>query len=69
MKRIFGFLLTGVFFASLLTLTLVPAPVAAGPIKLKYANFPPAITFPCVQMERWKKQVEKRTNGTVPIDT
>ena len=69
MKRIFGFLLAGVFFASLLTLTLVPAPVAAGPIKLKYANFPPAITFPCVQMERWKKEVEKRTNGKVAIDT
>ncbi|MCP4668890.1 MAG: TRAP transporter substrate-binding protein [Deltaproteobacteria bacterium] len=69
MKRIFGFLLAGVFFASLLTLTLVPAPVAAGPIKLKYANFPPAITFPCVQMERWKKEVEKRTGGKVAIDT
>ena len=26
-------------------------PVAiAGPIKLSYANFPPAPTFPCVQM-------------------
>ena len=69
MKRIFGLFLAGVFFASLLTLTLVPAPVAAGPIKLKYANFPPAITFPCVQMERWKKEVEKRTNGKVAIDT
>ena len=46
------------------------APVAtAGPIKLSYANFPPAPTFPCVQMERWKKEVEKRTNGQVVVNT
>jgi TRAP-type C4-dicarboxylate transport system substrate-binding protein len=38
-------------------------------IKLSYANFPPAPTFPCVQMERWKKEVEKRTNGKVKVDT
>ena len=45
-------------------------PVAiAGPIKLSYANFPPAPTFPCVQMERWKKEVEKRTNGKVVVNT
>jgi len=39
------------------------------PIVLKYANFPPATTFPCVQMERWAKEVEKRTNGKVKIQT
>jgi TRAP-type transport system periplasmic protein len=39
------------------------------PIKLNYANFPPAPTFPCVQMERWKVEVEKRTNGQVEIKT
>lgn len=33
-------------------------PVVAGPIELTYANFPPAPTFPCVQMERWKVEVE-----------
>jgi len=38
-------------------------------IKLSYANFPPASTFPCVQMERWKTEVEKRTNGKIQIDT
>lgn len=38
-------------------------------IKLSYANFPPAPTFPCVQMERWKAEVEKRTNGKVLINT
>lgn len=41
----------------------------ADPINLTYANFPPAPTFPCVQMERWVKEVEKRTNGKVKIKT
>ena len=44
-----------------------PQPQAV--IKLSYANFPPASTFPCIQMERWKTEVEKRTNGKVQIDT
>jgi TRAP-type C4-dicarboxylate transport system substrate-binding protein len=48
---------------------LLPASVLAGPIKLSYANFPPAPTFPCVQMERWAKEMEKRTGGKVKIDT
>jgi TRAP-type transport system periplasmic protein len=38
-------------------------------ITLKYANFPPATTFPCVQMERWAKEVEKRTRGKVKVQT
>ncbi|WP_373498082.1 TRAP transporter substrate-binding protein [Desulfococcus sp.] len=42
---------------------------AAGPVQLRYANFPPAPTFPCVQMERWKTEVEKRTSGQVRIQT
>jgi TRAP-type C4-dicarboxylate transport system substrate-binding protein len=42
---------------------------AQAQIKLSYANFPPAPTFPCVQMERWKTEVEKRTNGKVKVDT
>ncbi|GAU09950.1 C4-dicarboxylate ABC transporter substrate-binding protein [Desulfoplanes formicivorans] len=45
------------------------SPALAGPITLRYANFPPASTFPCVQMERWKKEVEKRTDGQVSIET
>lgn len=44
-------------------------PVMAEVIKLNYANFPPAPTFPCVQMERWKVEVEKRTNGQVLVNT
>ncbi len=38
-------------------------------ITLTYANFPPASTFPCVQMEKWKTEVELRTAGTVTIKT
>ena len=38
-------------------------------IELSYANFPPPETFPCVQMERWKQEVEARTNGKVRIKT
>ena len=41
----------------------------AEPITLRYANFPPAATFPCVQMERWAKEVEKRTQGRVKVQT
>jgi len=47
----------------------VPVSAAAGPVTLTYANFPPAPTFPCVQMERWKTEVEKRTNGKITVNT
>ena len=49
---------------------LTLAPVAeAGTLTLNYANFPPAPTFPCVQMERWAKEVEKRSHGQVKVMT
>lgn len=38
-------------------------------ISLNYANFPPAPTFPSVQMEHWKEEVEKMTKGGVEIKT
>lgn len=41
----------------------------AAEINLTYANFPPSATFPCVQMERWKTEVEKRTDGKVAVQT
>jgi len=69
MKRTLGFVLAGIFLASIFSIIWIPATATAGPIKLTYANFPPVPTFPCVQMERWKKEVEKRTNGKVVIDT
>lgn len=48
---------------------MVDHAVAQQKITLTYANFPPATTFPCVQMERWAKEVEKRTGGKVKIQT
>jgi len=42
---------------------------AASPTELTYANFPPSSTFPCVQMEKWKEEIEKRTNGKVKVKT
>jgi TRAP-type C4-dicarboxylate transport system substrate-binding protein len=38
-------------------------------VNLKYANFPPPSTFPCVQMERFKEELEKRTEGKIKITT
>lgn len=57
-----------VFISFLLTLVFQKN-LNAGAITLTYANFPPASTFPCVQMERWKNEVEKRTNGKLKILT
>jgi len=69
MRRKTAFVVAGVFLATILAVSLIPGNAAAAPIKLTYANFPPAPTFPCVQMERWKKEVEARTNGKVLINT
>lgn len=38
------------------------------PIELSYAFFAPASTFPAKQMEKWKEELEKRTNGKVKIN-
>ena len=56
MYRRAGFLVLGVFFLAALCLSMPCAVMAEGPIVLNYANFPPAPTFPCVQMEEWKKK-------------
>lgn len=69
MRKKFAFVLAGLFLATILAISLIPTNAVAGPIKLSYANFPPAPTFPCIQMERWKKEVEARTNGKVLINT
>jgi len=60
-----------IFLAVLLgTMLAASTGVAAeATIKLSYANFPPAPTFPCVQMEHWAKEVEKRTGGKVKVQT
>lgn len=63
-----GLIAVGFLLAFLIGIGSFPT-VAQAQIKLSYANFPPAPTFPCVQMERWKTEVEKKTNGKVKVDT
>ena len=69
MKRKWGWILAGTLLALCVGMTFMPGAAKAAPIQLNYANFPPAPTFPCVQMERWKAEVEKRTKGKVAIKT
>jgi TRAP-type C4-dicarboxylate transport system substrate-binding protein len=69
MKRKSGMIIAGILIAAFAVTIFMPVSATAGAIKLTYANFPPAPTFPCVQMERWKTEVEKRTNGAVAIQT
>lgn len=52
-----------------ISLLFIIAGIADAAVTLNYANFPPAATFPSVQMERWAKEVEKRTGGKVKIKT
>jgi len=63
------FIMAAMFICLIVTAALFPAAAVSEPIKLTYANFPPAATFPCVQMERWAKEVEKRTHGKVKVQT
>ena len=69
MKRQAVLMVTIFFVTVMVGAVCMPGMAEAGPVKLSYANFPPAPTFPCVQMERWKTEVEKRTNGKVAINT
>ncbi|MGD9307250.1 MAG: C4-dicarboxylate ABC transporter substrate-binding protein, partial [Desulfobacterales bacterium] len=68
MKQL-GLIILGIFVLTITAITLAPTPVIAAEITLTYANFPPAPTFPCVQMERWKQEVEKRSGGKVAVNT
>jgi len=67
-KKTVSLLALGLTLVVALTLAW-PGEAPAEAISLSYANFPPAPTFPCVQMERWKAEVEKRTGGRVAIKT
>jgi TRAP-type C4-dicarboxylate transport system substrate-binding protein len=69
MKRFLSLALVATLILTGGLVLTAPTPARAGTIKLTYANFPPAPTFPCVQMERWAKEVEKRTNGKVKVTT
>jgi len=61
---------TRTLFLSLVTLLVaLVGGASAETITLTYANFPPAATFPSVQMERWAKELEKRTGGKVKVKT
>ena len=56
--------------AAISVLFFPPVTVQAEPtVTLTYANFPPASTFACVQMEKWKEEIEIKTNGAVKINT
>lgn len=66
-SRITGFLAVAAFAVAVALAGVLPA--SAADISLTYANFPPPPTFPCVQMERWADEVEKRTNGKVAVQT
>jgi TRAP-type C4-dicarboxylate transport system substrate-binding protein len=68
LKRLILILIAITFLFSL-NLSIPKNAHSQATITLKYANFPPAPTFPCVQMERWAKEVEKRTNGKVKVQT
>jgi TRAP-type C4-dicarboxylate transport system substrate-binding protein len=67
-KRSLSIFAIGLMLTLFLGSSLFPQ-IAHAQITLSYANFPPAPTFPCVQMERWKAEVEKRTNGKVKVNT
>jgi len=56
--------------ALLAGLLLAAGPAAADEaVKLTYAFFAPAGTFPAKQMEHWAKEVNKRTDGLVTVET
>ena len=68
MKRQIALMMVAVLVSTLIGFVI--APVSYGQeSKLTYANFPPAPTFPCVQMERWAKEVDQRTKGKVKVQT
>lgn len=68
MSKKFTVIVACAFLVGVFSFTFMTTSATAGPIKLSYAQFAPAKTFVGVQLERWKKEVEKRTNGKVKID-
>ncbi len=59
-------LLTLLLLGSTLMPTLVDATLAK---PLRYANFPPASTFPSMQMDAWIAAIHKRTQNKIQIQT
>ncbi|MFG6667868.1 TRAP transporter substrate-binding protein [Halomonas sp. HNIBRBA4712] len=56
-------------FAGFCAGLLLSTSVMAEDIKLSYAFFAPAQTFPAVQMERWATLLNERTDGQVTVNT
>lgn len=69
MKRKINISLSAIVALFLITSVGNPVLAMAADIQLNYANYSPASTFPAVQMERWKTEVERRTNGKVKVNT
>ena len=67
MKRV-ALLTAAIIVATVFVVTSLPGGASAAPIKLNYAQFAPASTFVGVQLDRWKAEVEKLTNGKVLVN-
>ena len=59
-KLVAGAVLMGAFFS---------ANAQASEVRLNYAFFAPAQTFPAVQMEHWAEELHRRTDGRVTVNT
>lgn len=68
MKKKFSKVLVGVML-SVFSFGVCYEMALAEQIKLTYAGIGPAPAFPCTQMEKWSKEVEKRTGGKLLIHT
>lgn len=60
---------SGIVGILLLLFVVTAGHADAAPIRLRFANFPAAATFPCIAMERWAKEITERTGGAVSIET
>ncbi len=69
MKKDYLFRATGILLISLFLIVGISPAAKAATIKLSYAFFAPSRSFPAAQMERWAKEVEKRTHGKVKVNT
>ena len=63
-------IVSAMLFSLAALVSAAPAtPAAAAGVKLRFANFPGASTFPCIAMERWADDVRKKLGDAVEIET
>lgn len=62
-------LMSAALAGTLIAGALFGAEASASSIRLNYAFFAPAQTFPAVQMERWAEELNRRTDGRVTVNT